>query len=248
MDAWPCAKIGCANLATALIRYDGQEFLISGVIGAEERGRIAPQVRREIVDTPTCSDHMSDSMKTLTELGANPKIMPLNAPLPEPQAGQAVLVTQDMPKIHEIPDRDGPWRQAVDDLRERCLRHRVVGPPETTGPLQEATILDWSIRALVHEMGDGARRGGMWMLLAERPGEAKRIHVDAVYDILDRLGVPTEFRRPIMHLFEDGRTIMNFGWVKELDETFVPRVKRCDPCPCGSGQKYKKCCARKRPA
>ena len=33
---------------------------------------------------------------------------------------------------------------------------------------------------------------------------------------------------------------------RELATTFRRRqIKRNDPCPCGSGQKYKKCCMRK---
>ena len=244
MDVWPCAKIGCSNLAAALIRYNGQEVLVTGVT-EDRKHMIVPQIKREIVDTPVCQEHLSGSMKTLDELGTSPQVLPLNAPLPQPPVGQAVLVTQDMPKLHEIPYRDGPWREAVDELCDRCLSHRIVGPPGTAGPFQEATILDWAIKVFVHELGTGARRGGLWMFLAERPGEAKKIHVDSVYDILDRLGAPKEFQRPIMHSSEGGRTVMNFGWVKELDETFVQRVKRCDPCPCGSGKKFKKCCMKR---
>lgn len=244
MDTWPCAKIGCSNLAAALIRYNGQEFLFTGAT-KDRKHMIAPQVRREIVDTPVCQEHMDEAAKNLAELGANPQVLPLNAPLPQAPDGQAILVMQEMPKLHEMPDLSGPWREAVDELRDRALRHRIVGPPGTAGPFQEATILDWSIKTFVHELGTGARRGGMWMFLAERHGEAKKVHVDAVYDILRQLGVPEEFQRPIMHLTENGKTVMNFGWVKELDETFAPKVGRNDPCSCGSGKKFKKCCMKR---
>ena len=46
------------------------------------------------------------------------------------------------------------------------------------------------------------------------------------------------------------------GWMSQIDELIeriaagpAPRpVGRNDPCPCGSGKKYKRCCGRKRPA
>ncbi len=31
---------------------------------------------------------------------------------------------------------------------------------------------------------------------------------------------------------------------KELDEKFYAKTGRNDPCPCGSGKKYKKCCGK----
>ena len=37
------------------------------------------------------------------------------------------------------------------------------------------------------------------------------------------------------------------GKVKPLPSAHVPKVGRNDPCPCGSGKKYKKCCANKAP-
>jgi SEC-C motif-containing protein len=43
---------------------------------------------------------------------------------------------------------------------------------------------------------------------------------------------------------EDGRWVYA-GLVEEKIETFrreMPKVGRNDPCPCGSGRKYKKCC------
>ena len=48
------------------------------------------------------------------------------------------------------------------------------------------------------------------------------------------------------------------SWADEEDEGFVgdeppgtivrhgPKIGRNDPCPCGSGKKYKKCCINKR--
>ena len=32
--------------------------------------------------------------------------------------------------------------------------------------------------------------------------------------------------------------------IEQLDGTIFKKVGRNDPCPCGSGKKYKKCCGR----
>ncbi|MFB6351310.1 MAG: SEC-C metal-binding domain-containing protein, partial [Bradymonadaceae bacterium] len=40
----------------------------------------------------------------------------------------------------------------------------------------------------------------------------------------------------------DGETV---GGQQETFERDLPKVGRNDPCPCGSGRKYKKCCLRK---
>jgi SEC-C motif-containing protein len=39
--------------------------------------------------------------------------------------------------------------------------------------------------------------------------------------------------------FEDGDLVPEKPIVRE-----APKVGRNDPCPCGSGKKYKKCCGR----
>jgi uncharacterized protein YecA (UPF0149 family) len=39
-----------------------------------------------------------------------------------------------------------------------------------------------------------------------------------------------------------------FGRIDQSEETYVreePKIGRNDPCPCGSGKKYKKCCMNK---
>jgi len=46
--------------------------------------------------------------------------------------------------------------------------------------------------------------------------------------------------------------VMNDGEGEETDESLKPIIaqkkpKRNDPCPCGSGKKYKNCCGRSGP-
>ena len=39
-------------------------------------------------------------------------------------------------------------------------------------------------------------------------------------------------------------------WLPPVSETYVrqtPKIGRNDPCPCGSGKKYKRCCGRVTP-
>jgi len=45
-------------------------------------------------------------------------------------------------------------------------------------------------------------------------------------------------------LHEKSRFIQEDGvWKYESGELFNSKVERNEPCPCGSGKKYKKCCA-----
>jgi len=46
---------------------------------------------------------------------------------------------------------------------------------------------------------------------------------------------------------EDSMPPLDTGWVSEPFMRASPKVGRNDPCPCGSGRKYKKCCMDKRP-
>ena len=47
----------------------------------------------------------------------------------------------------------------------------------------------------------------------------------------------------------DGRRLSSSGWYRKAP-VFIPaeskNVERNDPCPCGSGKKYKKCCLGKK--
>jgi len=51
--------------------------------------------------------------------------------------------------------------------------------------------------------------------------------------------VSTFVREPDGWKFDDGQLIGEKPMVRES-----PKVGRNDPCPCGSGKKYKKCCGR----
>jgi SEC-C motif-containing protein len=51
--------------------------------------------------------------------------------------------------------------------------------------------------------------------------------------------VSTFVREPDGWKFEDGEMVGEKPTVRE-----TPKVGRNDPCPCGSGKKYKKCCGR----
>ena len=56
------------------------------------------------------------------------------------------------------------------------------------------------------------------------------------------------------HADDAVRELKNWGWFKENfgeddDRSFMPsgKIGRNDPCPCGSGKKYKNCCLNKEP-
>lgn len=84
-------------------------------------------------------------------------------------------------------------------------------------------------------------------------GDAKLGYVDFIAKFKDSMGVEqelselSEFRKINDHWFySDGKTSaksMNSVYTKEtLTKATAPKVGRNDPCPCGSGKKYKKCC------
>lgn len=66
--------------------------------------------------------------------------------------------------------------------------------------------------------------------------------------LVDRLVVdPPEQGRNVFY-FDVTDNIVNLEKMMEAGKTFVksgPTPGRNDPCPCGSGQKYKKCCLGK---
>lgn len=45
----------------------------------------------------------------------------------------------------------------------------------------------------------------------------------------------------VMNQF-NGVLYPKFRWKEEVHPVGESKVKRNDPCPCGSGKKYKKCC------
>lgn len=59
-------------------------------------------------------------------------------------------------------------------------------------------------------------------------------------------GVPQELREDSFFRCEDGRWYYVDGAVygQEPFRREAPKVGRNEPCPCGSGKKYKKCCAK----
>ena len=72
---------------------------------------------------------------------------------------------------------------------------------------------------------------------AGQPGDsAGRVEFVARYQQQGRTGQVHEHSR---FLFEQGRWLYLDGGLKA-----APKVGRNDPCPCGSGKKFKKCCAR----
>lgn len=99
--------------------------------------------------------------------------------------------------------------------------------------------------------------GAAAMLGLERPQvPAERVRTTSLLELNRRFGAAEETARA--HWLQYGDTLDRFDLADEIDElqaiderepplveTFVrdePRIGRNDPCPCGSGKKYKKCC------
>lgn len=52
----------------------------------------------------------------------------------------------------------------------------------------------------------------------------------------------SNFKPPEEH---DNQSTVSLAQVEDLDSSKYANVKKGDPCPCGSGQKYKKCCFKR---
>jgi tetratricopeptide (TPR) repeat protein len=89
-----------------------------------------------------------------------------------------------------------------------------------------------------------------------REGNCKKItSIDQVFrmEILDR---EMDFYRNVLEddnnlteedikgFREDIRTMEK--WRREIEQTSLRKIKRNEPCPCGSGRKYKKCCLNRK--
>ncbi len=84
------------------------------------------------------------------------------------------------------------------------------------------------------------------------PSFIKQLKVLAAH--MQKEGVDVKDMKSVQAWLEKNKEAIEKGQFKELpssgvkQETFVktgPEIGRNDPCPCGSGKKYKKCCASK---
>ena len=119
--------------------------------------------------------------------------------------------------------------QAIDHLRETLK-------PGTRGDFDEASVRQWS---------ESAEWTGLDVVSASGGGEnytAGKIHFIARYSVKN---TPQEFEE--VGSFEkiddtwyyvDGEVKGHTPYRRE-----TPKVGRNEPCPCGSGKKFKKCCA-----
>ncbi len=140
---------------------------------------------------------------------------------------------------------DEDWTLAADALRRLAVEHRILAAPDKEqGVFQEATILNWNLKAKAHEVGGGLERARLWTIAATRPESGVlRSHKQDLDKILERIGVPDMFRRHPFESSADGQLTISFGWVEQLPPPEPdPKTGRNERCPCGSGRKFKKCC------
>jgi len=87
----------------------------------------------------------------------------------------------------------------------------------------------WQVEEVHPKMGDQKKLRLLWKLLQKKPDLKETI------------------RKRRRELRTIGREISRMGSKEEAQEPLSrPRVGRNDPCPCGSGKKYKKCCLDKQ--
>jgi len=128
-----------------------------------------------------------------------------------------------------------------------CVAGERAGPPEDCGGV-------WRYQRLI----DGLRDGGTpppddedWAELAEWLGgdfDPARIDLDEINARLVQglvaMDPPDSFDQPDADV--DARPLAPVVSLDEARQRGREKVGRNEPCPCGSGKKYKKCCLQKR--
>ena len=145
------------------------------------------------------------------------------------------------------PDLDGgAWPETADALmRSRYTAYALANYGwlvETTHPAARAEV---SAETLARQC-----TGVRWLRLdvekcvdATEPGAADLVEFHALYEldgVVRQIGERSAFVRDGDRLYYmDGTALRPAAYRRE-----APKVGRNDPCPCGSGKKYKKCCGR----
>ena len=109
--------------------------------------------------------------------------------------------------------------------------------PEARSEFDEKTTRDWSTSAKWH---------GLEVLSAERGGKDDEEGEVAFVARYSANGQQCEHREHSYFKRIDGEWRFIDGTI-EKNPTYrreEPKVGRNDPCPCGSGKKYKKCCGK----
>lgn len=86
---------------------------------------------------------------------------------------------------------------------------------------------------LIEEFAERAEWLGLEVIRSEEKGEKGEVEFKAFYRENGTIGVHHEL----------SRFVKTEGcWFYDEGRLFEAKVARNDPCPCGSGKKYKKCC------
>ncbi|MDE6735490.1 MAG: YchJ family protein, partial [Desulfovibrio sp.] len=138
------------------------------------------------------------------------------------------------------------WPETAEALmRSRYTAYALRNYPwlvETTHPAARADV---SAEALAAQC-----KGVRWLRLdvekcvdAPEPDGADMVEFHALYEldgVVRQIGERSAFVRDEGRLYYmDGTALRPAAYRRE-----APKVGRNDPCPCGSGKKYKKCCGR----
>lgn len=114
---------------------------------------------------------------------------------------------------------------------------------------------DAAFPELPKELADSPQAKGLMAMFYRKwkdPAFLKQLRTLAAH--MQKDGVDMKDTKAIQAWVEKNKDLIASGKIQELPdtgakiETFVktgPDVGRNDPCPCGSGKKYKKCCADK---
>lgn len=180
-------------------------------------------------------DWIATELPTVFGMTGEPAIRPIGDFLADPATSASAGGTA-IAGLTEIAQRHPEYRAECIALLEQTLRRRDREDMELNGSAV-AAVLDLKAVEAIEAVRDAFRRDAVDLMMA---GD--------VEDVEMRLGLrkrrDTPRPRPTgphAEIFERLRSLMQ-ARTQASEARKTKKVGRNDPCPCGSGRKYKKCC------
>lgn len=166
-------------------------------------------------------------------------IPPITAFLADRTLDPSVAATA-MFGLTKIVERHHEYRGECIAVLSQVLEHAVDTSPETNG-WAVASLLDLSAVEAIDTIREAFRRDAVDISMA---GDLEDVEIDL--GLRERRVTPKPYYPFASGRFSSQELFPGTGFGdshQEFDETPRPvKVGRNEPCPCGSGKKYKKCC------
>jgi SEC-C motif-containing protein len=129
-------------------------------------------------------------------------------------------------------------------MRSRFSAH-CVGAYEYLEATTHPDIRDEASADEIRQWSEHMRWTALTVLRTEKGGEEDNRGIVEFQADYTMRGVPQTLRETSSFVRVDGRWLYEDGHVhSQTVRREEPKVGRNEPCPCGSGKKYKKCCGR----